>query len=95
MGIYNFWPHFVPLILAGGKTHTARAERKYPDTPGATLHLHTGLRTKKAKLLMRVSRVKVESISIEMQLDEGENILCCRLFSQLIFVDNAIPSFGL
>ena len=65
MGLYNFQKRFVPLVLDGRKTHTIRAIRKNPDKPGNTLHLFTGLRTKKAKLLMRVPCVKVETIRIQ------------------------------
>jgi len=64
MGLYNFKKQFVPFILSGEKTHTIRAERVHPDKPGNTLHLYTGLRTKTAKLLMRVKCVRVESIVI-------------------------------
>lgn len=64
MGLYNFQKRFVPMILAGEKTHTIRAVRRNPDKPGNTLHLYTGLRTKSAKLLMRVPCVKVEQIEI-------------------------------
>lgn len=64
MGLYNFQRRFVPKILSGEKTHTIRAERAHPDKPGNTLHLYTGLRTKKARLLMRVPCMKVEGIEI-------------------------------
>ena len=64
MGLYNFQARFVPFILSGRKTHTIRAVRAHPDKPGNTLHLYTGLRTKKARLLMRVPCVKVEEIAI-------------------------------
>lgn len=64
MGLYNFQLRFVPKIRRGEKTHTIRAERVYPDKPGDTMHLYTGLRTKKAELLMRVPCVKVEQIVI-------------------------------
>jgi hypothetical protein len=64
MGLYNFQKRFVAAILAGKKKHTIRALREYPDKPGDTLHLYTGLRTKKAKLLMRVTCVKVDDIEI-------------------------------
>lgn len=75
MGLYNFQPQFVPFILRGEKKHTIRATRKHPDAPGKTLHLYTGLRTKKAKLLKRVTCVKVEEITIEMRLYEGKSVL--------------------
>lgn len=65
MGLYNFKPQFVPHILSGDKCHTIRAPRKHPDEPGDTMHLYSGLRTKKATLLMRVPCVKVEEIKID------------------------------
>ncbi len=64
MGLYNFKPIFEGAILAGRKKHTIRAARKYPDRPGDTLYLYTGLRTKEAKLLAEVECVKVEQINI-------------------------------
>ena len=65
MGLYNFQKRFVPMILAGEKTHTIRAVRANPDKPGNILHLYTGLRQKGARLLMRVPCVKVEEIVID------------------------------
>ena len=65
MGLYNFQQMFVEPILSGRKKHTIRAHRKHPDKPGDIMHLYTGLRTKKAKLLMRSPCVKVEEIVIE------------------------------
>jgi len=54
VGIYNFQQRFVPLIMAGRKTHTIRAHREHADKPGNMLHLYTGLRQPNATLLMRV-----------------------------------------
>ena len=68
MGIYSFQDRFVPFILDGRKTHTIRAVRKYPDEPGDLLHLYNGLRTKKARLLMRAQCVKVENILLDFWL---------------------------
>jgi uncharacterized protein YqfB (UPF0267 family) len=65
MGLYNFKERFTPRILDGSKTHTIRPKRAIEDKPGNTLHLYTGLRTKKSRLLMRVSCVKIEEIAIE------------------------------
>ena len=64
MGLYNFMPRFVDPILRGEKTHTIRARRRYPDRPGSTMHLYTGLRQKGARLLMRRLCVKVQDIEI-------------------------------
>lgn len=65
MGLYSFKAQFVPMILAGEKTHTIRATRAHPDKPGNTLHLYTGLRHKGARLLMRATCTKVETVKIE------------------------------
>lgn len=65
MGLYNFKARFAPRILDGSKTHTIRPMRANADKPGNTLHLYTGLRTKSARLLMRVPCVKIETIEIE------------------------------
>lgn len=64
MGLYNFQRRFVPMVLAGEKTHTIRASRKHVDKPGNTLHLYTGLRQKGARLLMRAECTKVEEVEI-------------------------------
>lgn len=64
MGLYNFQSRFVLKILSGEKRHTIRACRRFEDKPGDVMHLYTGLRSKKAKLLMRVPCVRVEEIEI-------------------------------
>lgn len=51
MGLYNFQERFVAAILAREKRHTIRGLRAHPDEPGDTMHLYTGLRTKKSRLL--------------------------------------------
>lgn len=71
MGLYNFQSRFVPFIIAGKKTHTIRAIRVHPDKPGNTLYLYTGLRTKKAKLLMCVDFRG----SRQQPLREGPNLM--------------------
>jgi len=75
VGLYNFQDRFAAPILAGTKQHTIRATRINPDKPGNTLHLYTGLRTKKAKLLMRVLCVKVEEIRILLESDNVRTVL--------------------
>lgn len=64
MGLYNFKAQFVPFILSGSKTHTIRARRAHPDKPGNMVHLYTGLRTRKTRLLLRSKCVKVEDVMI-------------------------------
>ena len=64
MGLYNFKPQFVGAILSGQKTHTIRALRHHPDSPGNTMHLYTGLRRKGARLLGRMECAQVETITI-------------------------------
>lgn len=73
MGLYNFKARFAPFVLDGSKTHTIRAVRANPDKPGNKVHLYTGLRTKKAKLLFRSVCVKVEEIFIR-ELTDGPAI---------------------
>jgi hypothetical protein len=87
MGLYSFQERFVEPILSGRKKHTIRAIRKNPDKAGNILHLYTGLRTKKAKLLMRAPCVKVEDIRIEMRKYEGQSILCKGLTFPHVIVD--------
>jgi hypothetical protein len=65
VGLYNFQKQFIPFIMSGNKTHTIRAERKYPAKPGETLYLYIGLRTKKAKKIAEVICARVEPIVIE------------------------------
>lgn len=67
MGLYNFHARFVPFILDGRKTHTIRGTRAFQDVVGSTMHLYTGLRTKRAKLLMRAPCVRVEDIEFETE----------------------------
>jgi uncharacterized protein YqfB (UPF0267 family) len=71
MGIYNFQSRFVPMIMAGRKTHTIRDHRVHPDKPGNTLHLYTGLRKSGATLLMRVPCIAVEEIEITITPGNG------------------------
>lgn len=89
MGLYNFHKRFAPFVLAGTKTHTIRSFRRYPDKPGNTLHLYTGLRTKKAKLLMVAKCVKIEDIRIELKLYSGKGVLARGLKFPVIFIDDA------
>jgi hypothetical protein len=84
MGLYNFQPRFVPFIIDGRKTHTIRAQRSNPSKPGDMLHLYTGLRTKKAKLLMRVLCVKVEEISI---YEDHLGVRCVKVGSDFLRSD--------
>lgn len=73
MGLYNFKERFAPRIIDGSKTHTIRPMRAVADKPGNTLHLYTGLRTKKARLLMRTPCVKIEAIEIRHGIFGDEN----------------------
>jgi hypothetical protein len=73
MGLYGFKEQFVPYVLDGSKTHTIRAERKYSDKPGDTMHLYTGLRHKGARLLMRVPCVAVQRVAICLDKEACSN----------------------
>lgn len=47
--LLGFKPRFVDPILIGTKVHTFRNKRKNPPKIGETLHMYTGLRTKKCQ----------------------------------------------
>jgi hypothetical protein len=64
MGLYNFKPQFVAPILAGTKRQTIRAPRAHPDVVGNTMHLYTGLRTERSRLIARVQCTWTASIWI-------------------------------
>ena len=64
MGMYNFQRRFVPFILAGIKSHTIRARRKYEDRVGNVMHLYMGLRTPDVELLARTPCIQVGSVLI-------------------------------
>lgn len=87
MGLYNFRPQFVQKIVEGKKMHTIRAIRVHPDKPGNVLHLYTGLRTKKAKLIARVKCTSIQEIRIEMQLYAGKGILARGLIFPQVIID--------
>lgn len=70
MGLYGFHKRFAPAILDGTKTHTIRGRRAHPDKPGNILHLYTGLRTKQAQLLLRVTCTRIQDISLTV--DEND-----------------------
>ena len=64
MGAYNFMPRFVPMIEDGSKRHTIRAHRRYPDQPGDTLLLYTGMRTPACRKIFDAPCTEVEEIVI-------------------------------
>lgn len=52
MAILNFQRRFAADVASGRKRSTIRRLGKHLITPGETLHLYTGLRTKSAKRLL-------------------------------------------
>lgn len=64
MGLYNFKEQFVEPIVSGLKRQTIRAERRYPDKPGNTMHLYTGLRTKHVHLIGTAICTSVDPVEI-------------------------------
>jgi hypothetical protein len=85
MGIYNFQARFAPFIQDGRKRQTIRALRAYPDAPGDMLHLYTGLRTRKAKLIARHPCTRVATIVIcaNLKVKIGRRTLSNRERNQL------------
>lgn len=49
MSALSFRQQYAPLILSGQKDQTIRVPRKRPIRVGQTLHLFTGMRTKRCK----------------------------------------------
>lgn len=86
MAAYNFKPQFVDAILRAEKMHTIRAPRKRRTKVGETVHLFTGQRTKKCKLLMRAICTKVENIEI----DGGWETVSGEFFGHVIIDNNRI-----
>jgi predicted transcriptional regulator len=64
MAALSFKGRFVDLILEGKKNQTIRNFRKYPITPGETLYLYYGMRTKHCKKLKEVVCKHVSTIKI-------------------------------
>ena len=62
--LLGFKRRFSEFVEQGSKTHTIRANRKYPPRVGQTCHCYTGLRQKGARLLGRWVCTKVEPILI-------------------------------
>lgn len=61
----NFKAQFADKILSGEKKQTIRLPRKREIKVGDELHLYTGLRTKKCKLLKKVVCKKIINIEIQ------------------------------
>lgn len=59
---FSFQPEFVPMIESGRKIQTIRRTRRCDV--GDRMHLYTGLRTKRCKLIAVKKAVQVENISI-------------------------------
>ena len=79
MGLYNFKRQFEAHIRSGRKRHTIRGYRKYPDKPGNTLHLYTGLRTKNARLIMRTMCTNVQDVRIEEEQRGLDSLISIRV----------------
>lgn len=89
MGLYNFQPRFIPMIKAGTKRHTIRANRVHCDKPGNTLYLYTGLRTKAARRIGISTCVKVETISIFNMRTWCKNSDQCAVEIDCLFLDQS------
>ena len=64
--LFNFKPQFARLVESGAKRQTVRATRKDNRVPrsGDTVKLYTGLRTRKARLLLAAPVVRCEPVRI-------------------------------
>jgi hypothetical protein len=89
MPLINFKERFVPLIESGKKRQTIRIKRKNPIKAGDTLHLYTGLRTKKCRLIKKVVCKSVHTISIG-----NRNLTIHNNFGDIICSPNIISMLG-
>ena len=67
MVAYSFKARFGPLIRAGTKTQTVRADRKRHARAGETLQLYSGMRTRSCKLLATATCLAVWPIRFDFQ----------------------------
>jgi hypothetical protein len=71
MVAYNFKPQFAPLVEAGTKLQTIRAERRSRHAaPGEAIQLYTGMRTKACRKLLTPDPIcqSVEPLLIHYEL---------------------------
>lgn len=68
--LLGFKPQFQQPIITGTKIHTLRDKRKVTPKIGETLHMYTGLRTRKAKLIRKDLKLKaVQEVYILLTWD--------------------------
>jgi hypothetical protein len=77
MALLNFHKTFAPLVEAGTKRQTIRAERKRPITMGEVLYLYTGCRTKAARKLGQHVCMSALPIRIQMVNRGNFRVLEC------------------
>lgn len=72
--VLGFKEQFKPLILAGTKIHTIRADSKDRWRQGMRIHMATGVRTKRYECFC--DKYRVESIqSVRMQIDNNYRVV--------------------
>ena len=64
MVAYSFKARFAGPILAGMKAQTIRADRRRHARPGEQLQLYTGMRTKRCRLIARVTCLDVTPVRL-------------------------------
>ena len=84
MPALSFQPRFVRPILDGAKDQTIRPPRKVPIRPGQTLHLFTGMRTKRCRRIATVPCARVGAVLIDftvgcvaVKFDNGSRFYGC------------------
>ena len=75
MPAYNFQARFAELVRSGTKPHTIRTPRKRPTVEGDTLHLFTGMRTRKCARIGTVTCTSVTSIQIGKNVMDEDHVL--------------------
>ena len=74
MALIGFKARFAGPVSRGEKRQTVRLWRKHPIHSGEMLHLYTGLRTPRAKLLMRARCCYAASVYLDVHLGAVDGI---------------------
>lgn len=83
--VIGFNPQFVPRILSGQKKHTIRKDSKNRWKVGTTMHMATGVRTKKYSCFAEAKCEKIQYIEI----DPVQRKIKIRIDNIRVFVPNA------
>jgi len=70
MVAYSFQPRFVDSIRASAKRQTMRNRRRRHARPGETVHLYTGLRSNRCRLIGTATCTRVAAVALDFDKNE-------------------------